>query len=304
LEATSLSLATPGQPHLALALGFWAIWYSSDVPEADRYIKEAYEIAEKQGNARVRALVLWQYGGIEMRRNHFEFANKLLQESLGLFKCLKERHFSALSLLILGRVATRQAYFDVATRNGEEALQILGDLSDRGCSVECLFHLGWNALLAGEIDHADHYFQVSLSICQEFDLSDLSVLPIFALGQLAVLKKDLPSAKNYLMEALQENKKTIGSSDYFLAYCLEAVCSIPGLKPETAARILGKVEAIREQKGYYLSDPERRLVDPHVEELKSRLGTDGYDFEHSAGMALTSEQIIDGAMEALQAVDL
>lgn len=302
-EAIELSRKSPGQPQLAWALGIWALWYSKDVLEVDLYIKEAYEIAQKKGNAREKAMVILQYGGIEMRRNHFESAINLLQECLGLFKCLKEKHYTAHSLLILGRVATRQADFAAASKFEEEALQTLKDLSDRGCSVECLFHLGWNAFLSGELDQADHFFQTSLSICREFDLVDLSEISNFGLGRLAVFKKDFQSAKSYFLQTLQTNNRSIASSHYFLTYCLEAVCSVPGLKPETTAQILGGVQTIRDQKGYFLSEPEHRLVDPLFEELRKQLGKVAFESEFAAGKTLTSEQITDLAIEELQAVD-
>ena len=299
-EAIALARATAGQPNLGRMLGFWAIWYSADVPEAIRSIKEAHEIAEKQGNARQRAQVLWQYGGIEMRRANLESANALIQESLRLYQLLKDRHFTALSLLMLGRISTRQAEFKTAAGYEAESLQTLRDLSDRSCSAECLFHLGWNSFLAGETSQAIEHLQASLSLCREYDFTDFILVPAFALGWIAVQNGDMPAAKGFLLEALEGHKRSIGSSDYYLAYYLEAVCAVPGISPAAAARLLGKAETIREKKGYILSIPERKLVDPTIEQLKSLLGEAGYDSEHAIGMALTTAQALDEVGEVLQ----
>jgi tetratricopeptide (TPR) repeat protein len=301
-EAIALSRATPNQPLLALLLGMWAVWYSSDDPEATRYIKEAYEISEKQGNARIRVQVLWQYGSIEMRRTNFDPATTMLQEALRLSRLLKEKHFTALNLLMLGRSATRQANFEAAARYEEESLQTLRDLSDRSCSLECTFHLGWNAYLAEDTSRAGEYFQSCLSICREADLLDYLFLPTFALGRIAVENGDLPAAKGLFLEALESHKKSIGSANFYLAYCLEAVSGVPGITPATAARLLGKSDAIREKNGYMLGPSERKLVDPLVERLRSQSGEDGYESERAAGMALSSEQALDEAMAAMQTI--
>ena len=300
-EAIALARATAGQPYLARLLGFWAVWFAADSPESSRYIKEAYEIAEKQGNARQRAQVLWQYGGIEMRNANLESANSLIQDSLRLYQLLKDRHFTALSLLMLGRISTRQAAFEVAAGYGAESLQILRDLSDRSCSAECLFHLGWNSFLAGETSRAIEHLQACLSLSREPDLNQHIVMPAFALGRIAIQKGDMPAAKGFLLETLEGHKKS-GSSPYYLAYYLEAVCAVPGISPAAAARLMGRAEAIREKKGYFLSIPERKLVDPIIEQLKSLLGEAGYESEHAAGMALTSAQALDEVGEVLQGI--
>ena len=301
-EAITLSRATEGQPYLPMLLGFWSVWYSTDVSEAIRYIKEAYEISEKQGNARRRSQVLWQYGSIEMRRANLDSANALLQEALRLSRLLKDKHSTALNLLMLGRTATRQGSFEVADRYEEEGLQTLRDLSDHSCSLECTFHLGWNSYLAGELDRAVEHFSASLSLSRDYDLSDLVSLPTLGLGRSAVDRGELSAAKSYFMEAMETHKRSPGST-YFLAYTLEALCAVPNLAPATAARFMGRAEAIREKQGYMLGPSERKLVDPVVENLISQLGKDEFDSERAAGVALTSGQAVDNAIEALQILE-
>jgi hypothetical protein len=168
--------------------------------------------------------------------------------------------------------------------------------------LNCLFHLGWNSYLADEMSRAIGYFEACLFICREINISAVILLPLFALGRIAVSGGDIHAAKSFFLEALEASKKSL-DSPYFLAYCLEAVCAIPTFPPDKSARLLGRAEAIREKKGYVLPISERHLVDPIIEKLRSLLGNDGYDSERAAGMALTSGQAIDEAIEVLQIIE-
>jgi predicted ATPase/class 3 adenylate cyclase len=300
-EGLGLCRDLPNQYYLALMLGIWANEFSDNALETIHYIQEAYEITEKLGNARMRALTLWQYSGIEMRSANYDSATTMIQEALRLSQILKDKHTTAHCLLLLGRVATRQAIHDVAIRYEDESLQILRDLSDRTCSMQCLFHLGWNAYLAGNSDRAMEHLEECLSICREIIVSDAISLPTFALGRIAVSQGDMLKAKSYFLEALEAFKKSLESPG-FLVYCLEAVCTIPTLPPDQAARIFGQAKAIREKKGYAVPISEQQLIDPIVKKLRSQLGKEAFDSAQAAGMAITSEQAIDEAIEALQII--
>jgi tetratricopeptide (TPR) repeat protein len=225
----------------------------------------------------------------------------MLREALRLSQLLKDKHTTAWCHLCLGRAATLQTNFEDAVRYLEEGLQILRYLSDRFCSTHTLFYLGWNAYLASEEGQAIHYFQESLSICREIDWLRGVLLPTFALGRIALSHGDIYKAKSYFLEALEAHKKS-QDSPYFLAYCLEAVCAIPTFPPAKAARLLGRAEAIREKRGYVLAVPERHLVDPIIEKLRSQLGDEAFDSARVAGKALTDLQVVEDAIEVLQLI--
>jgi tetratricopeptide (TPR) repeat protein len=167
--------------------------------------------------------------------------------------------------------------------------------------MECLFHLGWNAYLAGNITRAIEHFEESLSICHEINEAYIKV-PAFALGWIAASLGDLQKAKGFFLEALGAYKKS-PDSPYFLAYCLEAVCAIPGITPEKAAQLLGKAEAIREQKGYVLGISEQHLVEPVLDRVQSQLGKARFDSARAAGATLTLPQVIDEAIDALEVIE-
>jgi predicted ATPase/class 3 adenylate cyclase len=297
-----LARTTQNQYYLAESLGWWAITYSDNTPDTIRCIEEAFEIAEKLGNARLHAFVLWEYGGIEMRRANHDVATSMIQEALNLGQLLKDRHLTAHCLLMLGRTATRQATYDAAIQYEDESLQIFRDLSDQTCYANCLFHIGWNAFLAGDIRPAVQRFHECLSISREIDNIELMSMPMFALGRIAIVHGDIHKAKGFLIEALDLHKKVLDSL-YYLAYCLEATCAIPSLPPDKTARLLGKAEALREQKGYILPIAERHLVDPIIERLQSLLGKEAFDSARIEGKALTIEQVINDAIEVLQIIE-
>jgi tetratricopeptide (TPR) repeat protein len=271
------------------------------VSEAVSYIREAYEVAERLGNSRLRAFVLLEYGGIEMRRTNHERAASLIQEALRLSELHKDKHVKAHCLLKHGRTATRQGQHDLADQYGQQSLQILRDLSDRSCTMECLFHLGWNAYLAGETSRALKYLDECYSIAQDMDFNEIISVPAFALGRIAVMEGDVPKARGLFLEALQAHKKS-PDSPYFLAYCLEAVCAIPGISPGQAARLLGTADAIREKRGFITPGAERPLIDAIIETLQSQLGKAVFDSARAAGKAVSARQAIDDAIDALQVI--
>jgi predicted ATPase/class 3 adenylate cyclase len=297
-EGLALARATSNQLHLMefLILG---VWFSETTLEKTRYIEEARAIAEKLGNTRQRASVLRIYGDIEMCRGNYPPATAMLKEALRLSRLLNDKHSSALCLLSLGRVATRQADYVAATNYEETSLQILRDLSDRSCSMGALFHLGWNAYLASETSMAIEYLEESLSICREIDFFDEISMPATAIGLIAISQGNIQKAKGLLLEALEAFKKSL-DSPFYLAYCLEAVCATPGIPPATAARLLGRVEAFREQTGFILATSERPLVDPIGKRLLLELGNEAFDSARHAGSLLTIPQTIDTAIAALQ----
>jgi predicted ATPase/class 3 adenylate cyclase len=300
-ECLALSRASTKQYNLPGLLAIWAIDFSDNAHETIDNIKEAYEIAEKLGNARMRALILWSYGGIETRSANHDSATAMLQESLHLSQLLKDKHTTAHCLTMLGRVASRQGDYGLAVRYEEESLQIFRDLSDRTCSMQALFHIGWNAYLAGEPDQATETLLECLSICRQINISDVVSLPTLGLGRIAISCGDTHQAKSYFLEAFEAFKKSM-DSPYYLAYCLEAVCAITNIPPEKAARLLGNAEAIREKKAFVIPIAERHLVDPIVERLRSDLGTEDFDSVRASGAALTSKQAIDEAIEVLQRI--
>lgn len=297
-ECLALARATRDSWHLAELL---AIWRTVSVAETIRYLEEAREIAEELGNVRRRALVLHIYGLFEMQRANYDSATPMLQEAIRLYRMIKDRHNTALSLLSLGRAATQQTHYEEAARYEEQALQTLRDLSDPHCCALSLLSLGWNAYLAGNSDSAISHLEESLLLFRE--KSDVQVRPSYPLtllGRIAVSRADVSRARDFFREALELLKSP--EITYWLAQCLEGVCALPLIQSEKAARLMGKAEAIREQEAYVVPLSERPLIDPILERLQSQLGNAVFDSARASGASLTYRQAIDEALELLQSI--
>jgi tetratricopeptide (TPR) repeat protein len=300
-EGMALARSTRNQAYLAESLGTWAFAFSDNTSETIHYIKEAYEVAEKLGNARMLAWVLWVYGGIEMQRANYASATSKIQEALRLSQLLKDKHRTAHCLILLGRLASQQTNYDTAIPYAEESLQILRDLSDRTCSGQSIMWLGWNAYLGGDAGRAIEYIEECLFIFRDIE-SPFVYMPLVFLGRVITSQGNIQKAKISLFEALESLKKS-PDWNYMGAYCLEAVCAIPGLSPDQAARILGKAEAIRGKEAFVIPISERHLVEPIYERLQSQLGKDAFDSARAAGAALSLEQAVDKAIEVLQGIE-
>jgi hypothetical protein len=133
------------------------------------------------------------------------------------------------------------------------------------------------------------------------DFNEIVAVPAFALGRLAATDGDVQRAKVYYLEALYAHKKS-PDSPYFLAYCLEAVCAIPGISPGRAARLLGTADGLRETRGFITPGAEQPLIDAIIESLQSQLGKEVFESARTAGKMVSVQQAIDAAIDALQAV--
>lgn len=299
-EGMSLARSTQNQAYLAESLGMWAYAFLDNALDITHSIKEAHEIAKKLGNARLLAWVLWVYGGIEMQRANYVSATSKIQEALRLSQQLKEKHRTAHCLILLGRLTTQQMNYDTAIPYAEESLQILRDLGDRSCSCQSLLWLGWNAYLGGDAGRAIEYIEECLFIFRDIE-SPYAYVPLVFLGRVNTSQGNIQKAKILLFEALESMKKS-PDWNYMSTYCLEAVCGIPGVSPDQAARILGKAEAIREKEGFVIPISERHLVDPIFERLQLQLGKESFDSARAIGAGLSLEQAVDDAIEVLQSI--
>jgi len=160
---------------------------------------------------------------------------------------------------------------------------------------------GWNAYLGGDADRAIELIEECLFIFREIE-SPYIYLPLVFLGRVVRSQGNLQKAKILLFEALEAFKKS-PDWNYLAVYCLEAVCAIPILPPDQAARILGKAEAIREKEAFVIPISERHLVEPIFERLRSQLGKESFDSARAAGAVLPLEQAVDEAIEVLQGIE-
>jgi tetratricopeptide (TPR) repeat protein len=309
-EAISLARTTKNLPLLVEAICAWSISYFNYENALETYsnIQEAYDLAEKIGNATLLSMVLSHYGRIEMQSTKYDSAISKIHESLQLNQLLNNKERIAQNLLILGRIATQQGNFAAATRFEEESLQIYQDLNNQVKILVNLFHLGWNAFLAGEMEHAGEYLQSSLDLAkkllgdtEESAEADLMLYPELALGRMAVAQGDMNTAKSFFLEALESHKDF--PDPEFLNPLLEGVSAIPSIPADKAARLLGHVKAKREEKQFILPASERHLVEPVIERIKDELGDEIFNAAITAGMQLTYPQVIDEAIQVLNEID-
>jgi len=299
-EGIALARTKHDSYYLGMLLAQWSN-FSDTTPDIIRAVEEAHEIAEKLGNARLRAFVLWYYGGFEMRRARYESATSMLQEALGLSQLLKDKHQTAYCLLSLGMTAAQQTLYDEATRFEAESLQILRDMSDHHCAALSLLWLGWNAYLSGKTSRAIEHLEECLLIFRETETPH-EFAPLVFLGRVFTSQGNIQKAKDYFLNALVLMKEPAGWTD-MLPYCLEGVCALPGMPLDKIARLLGKTEAFREMTSFVIPSSEQPLIDPIVQRLQSQVGRQIFNSAHAAGAMLTDEQAIDEAIEVLNAIE-
>jgi hypothetical protein len=117
------------------------------------------------------------------------------------------------------------------------------------------------------------------------------------LGPLACQERDYAASRDYLAEcltlclALGEKRVT--------AYVLEGFGALARAQeqPESAVRLYGASNVLRESIGIHLPPNEREEVERDLAALRATLGEAAFDSAWSAGRALTWEQAIAYALE-------
>jgi predicted ATPase len=301
-ECLALARERDDRYHMAYAMGWDVFWFSADESVALRTLARALEIADGVGNARLRALLLWVYSGKLLLSGSYGLGISMAEEGLRLSELLGDKHTAAHCLLTLGRAASRQGRFEEAVGYEERSLRIFSDLSDTECHLRALFALAWCDFLTGDLDAAEEKTQECLSISRGLGTDYLFMTSryLLALGQIATSRGDDREARGFLLEAFDSLDPKM--DPVMLAEFLEGVCALPSLTPEGSARLLGKAGAIREAQGFVIPPSEQHLVNPVVERLQAQLSSEAYESARAAGAALTNEEAVQDAIEALQAM--
>jgi non-specific serine/threonine protein kinase len=170
---------------LAVALErFWSM--RGHWTEGRRWLEKALE---KSGDvpAPLRAKLLWAMG---YRQEDPEQAAALLQESLAIYRELRDKQGIARALSELGNVALVQNDFEEATAHYERSLALFRELDDKPGISRSLYLLGNLAWYQGNDREATMLHEKSLALARETGNSNDVASRLRALGNVTLGQRD------------------------------------------------------------------------------------------------------------------
>jgi predicted ATPase/DNA-binding SARP family transcriptional activator/DNA-binding CsgD family transcriptional regulator len=284
---------------LAAALG--RFWYAHGPSEGLRWLEKGLATGGTSPKS-VRAKALGQAGYLAIWQGDYEEAVAMLEESLALFKKLKDKPSAATLLANLGTAAVHRGDHSRVTALRPEAEALRPELSNRRATAELLIFLGMSAMDAGDRDRAIAHFQESLTLCRELGDGRGIAVALTSLGMTELSRGDLERSAPPLEEVLRLLQ---GRGDKVaISYSLLGLAGVAASRghPVRAARLWGAAEASREAAGFPLSPFTLSNYDYEGYLAAARAGLDEQSFSAAwaAGREMTPEQATDYALSEVE----
>jgi tetratricopeptide (TPR) repeat protein len=229
-----------------------------------------------------------------LQGNHVE-ATAVLEESLALYRSLRDRRGIAGCLSGLGRISAALQDSDTAGARFEEALLLFRELNDMERSAGVLANLAFVARLRGDTANALILNEESLLIYRQVGNVMGASIALSQLGMVAIDREHTDDARNFFRESLEIRHDLQDSVR--LAESLEEMASAS--EPLHAARLWGAAERNREDIGAPLDPHDEAWYNRQFARARATL-TDESEFERAwqEGRGLTLSQAIELALQA------
>ncbi len=242
-----------------------------------------------------RALALYWAGFLIGRQGRAQEAQKLIEQSLALWREIGDIRGEGRALNGLGTIYTRLGDFDAARRYRSEYLALCRDLGEKPLIATALNNLGDLEMQARNFDAARPVLEESLVLGREIgDQLDLS-MPLQNVGYVALKQNDLDRAR----ETIEESLRLIGrlGARYLGGFALEYSAYLASAlgRHSLAARLLGASNIVWEGIGYVLTSGEREEHDLQVAKLKSALGDEAFAAAWAGGRNLSFDEAFEEA---------
>jgi predicted ATPase/transcriptional regulator with XRE-family HTH domain len=287
--------ATETGLRLATAL-FWFWWKQGQVTEGRKWLEAALG---RSGAVPVllRAKALSAAGFLVANQTDYAAAYVLLEESLALFRELKDMRGSAEALRHLGHAALMEGETTRARMLLEESLALFRELGDKWGIGLGLSTLAEAVRLLNDADQARVFLEESLALLQEVKDKELIAWVLTKLGYVTHQQGDAAQACMLLEQSLalmQEIRQPLG-----IAACLEGFAGVAELEgqPARAVRLFGAATTIRDVLGLAPFGGERIDYTHQLAVARTQLGAAAFDAAWAAGQTMTAEQVIAYALE-------
>jgi predicted ATPase/DNA-binding SARP family transcriptional activator len=298
LRAALTWLGSAGETELRLRLAtalknFW--WVQGHLTEGRRTLEEA--LAGVAGSPALRAEALTGLGQLAYRQGAFEAAKRAWEESLELYRQLRNGTGIARSIGELGSVAYSEGDYERAVALYEESAALFREAGDRMRLAPVLANLGAIANNRGDYERGRRLTEEALALHREFGAKDDVALTLHNLGRVALHERRYADAADLLRESLALSREL--SFKEMIAYGLAGSAEVAAVQDnaERAAHLIGAAESLLDETGVRLDIDERQSYERTVEALRARLGTPAFETKRAEGRALALDRAIEVALE-------
>lgn len=266
------ALRNDEETSLALVAALWEFWYiRGHVAEGLRWLEQALALGTgTPSTPRIQALI--GAGQLAHYKGQTTEAASYLERSLTMSRSLEDRAGAALSLLELGIMAEDCGDYDAATSLLEESYQLYATLPHTPSISMTAYHLAVVAYGQGDLARADALCDEAMHLAREVE-SAFSIAAVQT--QVGLVACDLGDATR-AASALAEGVALYAASKDLegIARCLAnfAVLATTGKHWQTATRLMGAVETLKETIGYGFAHPEGPRYHRAEQEARAALG--------------------------------
>jgi predicted ATPase/class 3 adenylate cyclase len=274
---------------LAAALHFY--WFARfNLSEGRRWLDTALERGSSAPPG-LRARALLASGRLAWPQGDMEQVRAAAEEASAIFASEGDRLRLAASLTILRHAAESEGKHDDARSLEADAEAIYRELGNPTGLSRVLNNRGYGELVLGNYETAEALLRESIALGP-----DRPSHVLLNLG-LALLGSGRPDeARAAFGESLAEGASAETPEE--VLYALEGLASVAASVPEdeTAARLWGASEAVRESIGVILAPAELALHERLVPESRARLGSHRFADAWAEGKAMPTEQAVELAL--------
>ncbi len=285
---------------LRLATAPLALWLRrGHVGEGRAWLERALALGGDVPAA-TRAWALVVAGWCAMDQGDAAVAEAAAAESLTLFRSLGEAFGTSGALMVLGMVATERWEYDLATDLFEEARAVARAGGDPNEGSVFLNNLGVVAALQDDHARAEAPYDESLRIARREGWQSDEALLLDNLSWLAVERGDLRRAAQLSLEAIalgQELRDPGGLGTLSAAFLAGQIGD-----HESAARLGGAVDALRERTGRALESFNRPDHERNMARARTGLGEDAFAAAWAAGRMLPWDEAVAEAAAVFAAI--
>jgi tetratricopeptide (TPR) repeat protein len=275
----------------------WVRRTHAPIREAREMLSRLLDAIPCDRASRDRARALSAVGHLAMRQHDYEEAERLLRESLALFRTLDETRGLAYAQTNLALLAVARGQYADAEPLLVECVGVARARSDPNLLVVNLSHLGIVVHAQGDTEKAASYFEEALTVARNIPNGFLASSVLTYKGRAECSDGNLELAEASLAESL-----TIAGDlkdPVVTAWALErfAELAIPKQAPKRAATIWGAAARLREKIGIPIPLNEEADYTRAVATARVALGENAFDKAWSEGSSMTLDDAVRYALD-------
>jgi len=275
---------------------FWAM--HGHLSEGRRWLQRARARGDRLMPS-VRAMLLNGEGSLAYYQGDQAGARALFGAGLALAREGGDRWGMAFALDGLGAQATNQGDYEQALAFATQSLALSREIGDKWLSGITLINLGELARQRGDTDQATRLYEESLALLRGVGDRLFAAIVLDDLGQVAQDQGRYEQAQAIHQESLSLCREL--GCQRGVAMCLEKLAGVAAAQgqAERAARLLGAAEALRQAVGSPGEGTDRLDYERFVARARAGLDDESFATAWAKGRAMTLEQAIAYAMEAM-----